>query len=348
MKTFQIKNRNGHWYEGQMIVNYNLLNVLRVLIIVALLAAVITFIYWLFQGICRLFDSLTPVFRWIGDNWWWLLLSLIGVLGLIWAWLKGLFRNLLHRRPKMNRPQRESKRNRGWLILLLLLLGSLLIMRNCGSEEKIDMPKQTTAEVYRKSFDNVIIGRAYLDGVQKEITDGWPVALVGLKFINDKSAKEYNFQGKTYDEAVDIVAEDWRPLVTEKLNPNIELSEQQMAVLTLAAMRMGKNGFPRSTFLKTVNAGKLDEAGKFLRLELANGEIRKTKDEPKQYFYMLQVLWDNELSFDELLDLPMFSYRAVPLQKMFDKQGNRLWSPEIKKVLEKGFAPTPRMALELN
>ena len=151
----------------------------------------------------------------------------------------------------------------------------------------------------------------------------------------------------TYDEAVKIVAEDWKPLVVENLNPAVELDEQQMAVIILTAMRMGKYGFVRSTFLKKINAGDLDAAADWLLLQKPDGAIRQTKDEPKQYFYMLRALWNKKLDIDELIDLPMFSYKAVPVQKMYDPNGGFVWNEEIRQILQKGSYATPREALEL-
>lgn len=349
MKTFELKSLNGKWYQGQLVIRYNLLNVLRVLILAALAAVALAILYWIVKGLIWCFVQLTPAFVWIGDNWWWLLLSLLGIVGLVWAWMYGLFRNLFKRRPKMNRPQHEGKRNLWpWLLLLALVLGIVLCWKSCsGDDKKSAAVENVQAAVYDKSFDKVIIARAYLDGVQKEVLSGCPRALVGFKFINDKPVSEYDFKGLTYDESVKIVAEDWKPLVVENLNPALELSEQQMAVITLTAMRMGKYGFVRSTFLKRVNEGNFAEATNWLLLQKADGEIRKTKDEPKQYFFMLRALWTQKIDIDELIDMPMFSYKAVPVQKMYDKNGGFVWNEEIGQILENGSFATPREALEL-
>ena len=344
MKTFELKSLNGKWYQGQLVIRYNLLNVLRVLILAALAAVALAILYWIVKGLIWCFVQLTPAFVWIGDNWWWLLLSLLGIVGLVWAWMYGLFRNLFKRRPKMNRPQHEGKRKLWpWLLLLALVLGIVLCWKSCSGDDKESAAVENVqAVVYDKSFDKVIIARAYLDGVQKEVLSGCPRALVGFKFINDKPVSEYDFKGLTYDESVKIVAEDWKPLVVENLNPALELSEQQMAVITLAAMRMGKYGFARSTFLQKVNEGNFAEAANWLLLQKADGKIRKTKDEPKQYFYVLRALWTGKIDIDELIDMPMFSYKAVPAQKMYDKNGGFVWNEEIGQILENGSFATPR------
>lgn len=345
MKTLEIKRLNGKWYQGEITLRYNLLTIFKVIFALLVVALACYLIYMLGKGIWWCFEQLNPVFTWVGANWWWLLLSLLGLSGLIWAWLKGLFK----RRPKTNRPQRNSKkRNWWWLLLpLLLLLGILFFWRGCEKEAIVEKdPKKQQEIVYEKSFDKVIIARAYLDGVQKEVSENCPRALVGFKFINDRAAKDYNFEGMTYDESVRIVANDWKPLVVNNLSSNVVLSEQQMVVVTLAAMRMGKNGFPRSTFLKKVNEGDFRAATKWLLLQKENGEIRKLGEEPTQYFYMLRVLWNEEIRVDELLDLPMFSYRALPVQKLYNNEGH-VWNHELKDRLYHGSFSTPRVALEL-
>ena len=227
MKTFELKSLNGKWYQGQLVIRYNLLNVLRVLILAALAAVALAILYWIVKGLIWCFVQLTPAFVWIGDNWWWLLLSLLGIVGLVWAWMYGLFRNLFKRRPKMNRPQHEGKRNLWpWLLLLALVLGIVLCWKSCsGDDKKSAAVENVQAAVYDKSFDKVIIARAYLDGVQKEVLSGCPRALVGFKFINDKPVSEYDFKGLTYDESVKIVAEDWKPLVVENLNGVVSANE---------------------------------------------------------------------------------------------------------------------------
>lgn len=346
MKTFQIKPFDGKWYQGEIRIQYNLLTVLKVLVLAAALALVAAIIYLLFQGACWLWDAiLMPMFSWIGDNWLWLLLSLLGIAALIWAWLKGLFRNLFRRGAQ----NQQSKKHSWWwlLIAVLALLLGLLCWRSCSGDEREKEAEETVYTVYDLSFDKVIIARAYLDGVQEKVNENCPRALVGFKFINDKSVKDYNFAGLTYEESVKIVSNDWKPLVVENLNPELQLSEQQMAVITLAAMRMGKYGFARSTFLQKVNEGNFAEATNWLLLQKANGEIRETRDEPKQYFFMLRALWENKISIEELLDMPMFSYKAIPVQTMYNKDGSFVWNEAIKEALKSGNFATPRTALGL-
>ena len=247
-------------------------------------------------------------------------------------------------------PQKPSKfwKNNwwpvGWIILVLLLI--LGWWKSCSSLEPKPEPTPV-ATVYETAFDKVVVARAYLDGVQSEVNGKCPRALVGFKFINGKPVKDFNFEGMTYDQAVKVVAEDWRPVVVDNLNPGVELNEQQMAVVTLTAMRMGKYGFARSTFLEKVNQGKLNEAGEWLLLQKPDGSVRKTGSEPKQYFYILRLLWNGELTINELLDYPMFSYKGLGMQIVEPADGEYRFTKEVEDLLLKGNYPTPREALEL-
>ena len=152
---------------------------------------------------------------------------------------------------------------------------------------------------------------------------------MGFKFINDRPVRDFDFEGMTYDQAVDVVARDWKPLVVGHLNPEVVLSKQQMAVVTLAAMRMGKAGFVRSTFLQKVNEGDLTGAGKWLLLQKADGSVYPTGNAPKQYFYVLQLLWYGDLAIGELLDFPMFSYKGIDVGSVYTIDGEYVYTPKI-------------------
>lgn len=248
-----------------------------------------------------------------------------------------------------NNPEPENHFERHLAIMLLIVLAVVWSWRSCQNRNEplpvvteIESPEET----YNRAFDDVVIARAYLDGVQTEVDAKCPRALVGFKFINDKPVKDYDFNGKTYEEAVKIVAEDWKPLVVGSLNEDVRLSEQQMAVVTLAAMRMGKNGFKRSTFLKKLNEGVAEDAGLWLLLQTPDGEIRKTGEEPLQYFYVLRLLWEHKIEIRELLDMPMFSYRNIKVKALYtDVQPE--YGKEEERLLAEGDFPTPREALGL-
>lgn len=248
-----------------------------------------------------------------------------------------------------NNPNPENHFARNLAVVLLIVLAVVWSWRSCQNRNEplpvvteIESPEET----YNRAFDDVVIARAYLDGVQTEVDAKCPRALVGFKFINDKPVKDYDFNGKTYEEAVKIVAEDWKPLVVGSLNEDVRLSEQQMAVVTLAAMRMGKNGFKRSTFLKKLNEGVAEDAGLWLLLQTPDGEIRETGEEPLQYFYVLRLLWEHKVEIRELLDMPMFSYRNIKVKALYtDVQPE--YGKEEERLLAEGDFPTPREALGL-
>lgn len=366
---FSVKTVDGRWWQGKLSVRYNLFTVLKMLLGLVIVPFILLFYIGkgLYRGLVWLAKRLKP-----------LGLAFAALVVAFWAWLRQAFK----RKPKVTteppfeaEPDDVSVQTQGrddtamwkelpnwdnvsvqtqgrddrwlwWLLLLSLLVAMVGTWRSCSSVEDdyyVDEPRI----VYDQAFDEVIVARAYLDGVQEKVSGSCPRALVGFKFINDKPVGEFNFEGMTYDQAVEVVARDWKPLVVDRLNPEIVLSKQQMAVVTLAAMRMGKNGFARSTFLQKVNEGDLNGAGEWLLLQKKDGSIYPTGDEPKQYFYILRLLWNSELSIRELLDFPMFSYKGININSVYTVDGDYIYTPEVESKLLRGNYPTPREALEL-
>lgn len=334
---FSVK-RRGAWWRGTLSVNYNFLTFLKILVFLVIIPFLALYYIGkeIWKSLCWIGRNILPVAIWL----YFLLL-------IFWTWLKGLFARKSKNKTLRPRPQTKNSKW-GWLLLLLILLiGGALIWRSCDSKKVQEEVPSLVEKTYDTSFDKVIIARAYLDGVQKKVTKNCPRALVGLKFINDKPIKDFNFEGMTYDQSVKVVAENWKPLVLENLSSSVYLTEQKMAVVTLVAMRMGKNGFIRSTFLKKLNEGDITSTTQWLLLQDADGNISKTGPEPKQYFYILRLLWTGDLDIDRLLDMPMFSYKGISTNVMYNDQGKHIWNEGISKRLEKGNFATPREALEL-
>ena len=340
MSIFSLKKANGHWWEGSLTINYNLRTIAMLLLCVVVIPFVVIYVVgkYLWKGMCWVAPFIWAGLCWVGAQ-----------ITRFWRWLCGLFK----REPKAETPTEEKpRRNWWWLVpVILAILAALLCLNKCDGDDKgsaVVIEQQEKAEqvvVYDNAFDKVVVARAYLDGVQEKVTKTCPRALVGFKFIDDKPVADYNFTGKTYEEALKVVADSWKPLVLD--NVTVKLTEDQMATVTLVAMRMGKYGFTRSTFLKKVNEGKFEEATDWLLLQDADGNIRKTGDEPKQYFYVLRMLWTGRLSYDELLDMPMFSYKGCDVNLMYDKNGKHEWHYAIDKQMNQGAYPTVRKALGL-
>ena len=254
---------------------------------------------------------------------------------------------------KINWRSEKTKANikKWWWILplVLLLILAALLFRSCGDENSVaPIEKQeieaVTVEEFDRAFDWVVIARAYLDGVQHGDTKA-ARALVGLKFIDGRPVSEKTFEGKTYDEAVKVIAEDWRELVASSLKGQ-KVTEQQLVVITLFAMRNGKFGYLQSDFLKAVQKGHLFGASDKMYLHKSNGNRRHLLEEGKQYLWMLKILWDGKIDVKSLIDMPMFSYKNIRANEMYDGD-QHLWIQSFRSRLNQGNNQTPRQALGL-
>ncbi len=335
---FEIHTEQGSWWKGSLVINYNLMLVAKLLMIVALLIGCGLVLYWLaIAG--------WSVLCWLASIWPWLL-GILAVILLMW-----MLASINWKKVKMPHVSANTQK---WiwrvLVAAVLLLLLILGIRSCVSDndEEVIVIEQSevetvTKERFNKAFDYVVTSRAYLDGVQGQ-GDKINRALVGLKYVDGKPVTPKDFTGKTYDEAIKVVAADWQELVVNSLNGQ-KLSDQQLVVITLFAMRNGKYGYLKSDFLAGVQQGEW-EATK-MAIHKSDGSKRVLGAEGRQYLWVLKNLADGNLKVEELLDFPMFSYKSILLIEMYDNSGTHMINSRLKDKLTQGEHKTPRQALEL-
>lgn len=336
---FEIHPVQGQWWKGSLVLNYNLALVVKLLVVLAVIAGILFLGYWLvmagWSALC-----------WLASQWKWIL----GLLALILViWIIASINWSKVKLPKWHISPNIQKWIWRVLAILALILLSLWGWKNCNGDNDdevvvVEQPATVTAERFDEAFDYVVTSRAYLDGVQEK-GDKINRALVGLKYVNGKAVTPQDFAGQTYEEAVRVIAADWRELVVGSLNGQ-KLNQQQLVTITLFAMRNGKYGYQESDFLKAVQAGEWDASK--MALHKSNGKKRELLTEAKQYLWVLKNLAEGNLTVEELLDMPMFSYKDIPLVMMYDGQGHHKFDSELKDKLLNGEHKTPRQALELN
>ena len=343
---------NGAWWKGTISVRYNFVTVAKLSGLLLLLIGIGFGLYWLgigvwellkltWSGICWLGAAIWAGICWFCSKWlWWLIAMAVALL--VWLLSKVNWQSLKlpERKPS------ENKHSWKWLwllLLLLLLLCNFWLAKSCSeAADKDALKSETVTETqFRDAFDWVVTTRAYLDGVQSGQTKA-EVALVGLKFVDGQPVTEMTFQGKTYEDAKEIIARDWRKLVTD--NVHVPLSKKQLVIVTLFAMRNGKYGFEKSDFLKSINEGNFDVEK--MALHKANGEKRELGTEGLQYLWVLKNLAVDNLTVEELLDYPMFSYKSVRLTEMYDSR-KPVFNDTLKARLKHGNFKTPRQALNI-
>ena len=328
-------------YRYDIIFRVNLKMIAKIILTLLVMALVAFIGYWLFQGVVWVGSAMWAGLCWLASQWMWLLGLLLLAL-LVWGLSKVNWKSI--KAPKV------SPKLLWVLAALLLLLLCFLAFRSCGDEDKKVQPEDVVVidndsePVFAESFDDVIITRAYLDGVQNA-DDELARALVGLKYVDGKPVKSSDFAGKTYEEAKKVVAKDWYGFVQETLD-GVKISKQRLVPFTSLAMRNGKYGFVKSDFLKAVKAGEPNAEEK-MALHKANGQKRELGVEAQQYLWILKNMWKGNITAEMLLDLPMFSYKNIPLSEMYNEKGEAQWNDTLLNKLRQHSGQTPREALGL-
>ena len=84
-----------------------------------------------------------------------------------------------------------------------------------------------------------------------------------------------------------------------------------------------------------------------MAIHKANGTKRQLGSEGLKYLWVLKSLGSGQITVEELLDYPMFSYKAINLTEMYDYQMKPVFNDALKYRLKKGENKTPRQALDI-
>jgi hypothetical protein len=338
MRFLNIKTFEGKWWKGRVTIkfHYDLLLFLMFLVALVAVAAIGFGLYWLAVGL--LWPALKFIWTgicWLAGYWVWILAALLLALA-VW----GL--------TKIKWPKRKELKVWPFLVLLVILLIGIFGLKRCSPDNRRVSPQESvvvTPESFNETFDWVVTTRAYLDGVQHSGSKA-NRALVGFKFVNGEPVTDKIFEGRTYEEAVKVVADDWRELIVESLGQT-KLSERQLVAVTLFAMRNGKYGFQQSDFLHELRRGNTKGIETKMALHKANGEKRPLGNEARQYLWVLMQIYNGNIDHKSLLDMPILSYKALPLSLIYDENGKPVFSEAAVFMMKNGIHDTPRIALEL-
>ena len=307
---------NGKWWKGEVVLGYNLRTLVLLLGAVLALAATGLLLWglWcllglLWDGLCWLLSALWVGICWLASKWLWLL-GAAALAALIWA----LSRIKWERKPHDHKEWKTPRWLWWALAALLLLLLAFLLFRSCGSDKDNDpTPIEAPEAIYEAAWDDVVVLRAYLDGVQDTTLNGrrW----VGIKNVGLRPVGDAKVAGTTYEASEEIVSEDWKTLIFQLVEKPESLSRDQMAGVILYAMRCGRYGFAKSDFLADINLGNMDKAKKDITLlHKANGAPRTNGQEAKQYLWVVKQVFCGNFTADQAVDLPMFSYKTLNVE----------------------------------
>lgn len=216
-----------------------------------------------------------------------------------------------------------------WFFALPLAIFCIVVL---GIKINITKGEKQTANIneigdliYLDSIVNdIVVGQCYLYGVQEEFDEIDSLAVLGFKYIDGVPSYQYTWDDTPYDEAKNIVRYEYLPIVLQ--NMKCELTSHQLAVTVLAEIRMGEKNFLNSAFFKKINQGDLESAGKLLQNE-------------DPVFNVLYLLWNEQITIEELKDCPILSYRYVNWTEEVEEQ--------IVKIKRSGDLQTPIEILQL-
>lgn len=268
---------------------------------------------------------------WKGIKWFFVLLWeackwLYTLLAAFILWLISLFK----RNPREPKPEEPRKPlNLKWLPWVLGLVAILLIIMFWPNPKKIEPQITPVNKIVEILPRQTAIGRAYLDGEKN---------LLGCKYILGRKAQKF-LEGKennltTFESVSDA---SWVAQVDELLKPEIKsrLSDNQIAVITLIAMRNGEYGFPVSKFLALVNEGNFEAAAEEIWIFDKNGKPRQLNEEGKLYTWCLWALWKEYITFDELWNAEHLGYKNLDVMELYsgNSRKERIFKPEFKDII---------------
>lgn len=280
----------------------------------------------LFTAIGWIFVQLWRGLKWLGIHLWKALRWLSLLLAAVFAWLIAKFRRPKAEKETIEQPKEKKPMSWKWLRWALPLAALFLIVWFWPNPKSIEPVLTSTNKVVSVMPRQTAIARAYLDQEAN---------LLGCKFIFNKKAQEY-LKGKennlsTFESVSDA---SWVADVDNLLNPEVKakLSDDQIAVITLVAMRNGRFGFEQSDFLKFVNQGEYQKAVDAIWLHNADGSKMKLQDEALRYTWCLWALGKGYVTFNELWEAPSWAYQNLNVKNLYFNR-ERIFKPEFKEIM---------------
>ncbi|MBQ7303959.1 MAG: hypothetical protein IJW75_03460 [Alphaproteobacteria bacterium] len=320
---FGFKNLGDGRVMVSLTINYYL--IIGIIVFTIALAAIGAILYGLGLGIVALVKLLWSVK-------WWVLGSLLAILV---AWLLS---KILKNIKSSNNP--NAKRNWGWfgaiLAIILAAILSIFLFKGCENE-KVEEPTKpevvvaeatlVTEERFGDPSDWIILD-AYL-------SEGFNVMYVDFqKFDSYGQVLTYKdriscFDGEAYHR-------DWG-----KLFPYFEgkaFSNEELAALKRYGLWCGLAGFEASPIWKKLQNGEAIVASDLAKVYTSSGEertYRKTtaEEHARKYAWMLMVVFDGNVTIEDIKSLPVMSYKSISLEEMYDAEGNYIFNEEIRAKL---------------
>ena len=320
---FGFKNLGDGRVMVSLTINYRL--IIGIMVITIALALGGAILYGLGLGIVALAKLIWSVK-------WWVFGSLLVALA-IWS-LSKILKNV----KSSDNP--NAKRNWGWfgaiLASILAVILSIFFFKGCENV-KMNEPTKPEAIVAETNF---VTEERFGDPSDWIILDAYLSEGFNVMYVDFQKFDSYG-QVLTYKDRIDCFDKEEYHKDWGKLFPYFEgknFNDEQLASLKRYGLWCGLAGFEASPLWRKLQNGEEIVASDLAKVYTSSGEERTYRkvsadEHARKYAWMLMVVFDGNISIEEIKSLPVMSYKSISLEEMYDADGNYIFNEDIRKKL---------------
>lgn len=210
----------------------------------------------------------------------------------------------------------------------------LSVAVSCGKAYYLTEDKAANSEMYDRCITKAVVAMGYLNGVQfsalHTVGDSY-ILYCGISALKDHWIQEDDWVLRSdVCDSMKVYFADIKPYFLEECC--LRLNESQMTALMVLCARIGAGNFARR--MRSLQS-EIETGDKIPAIETAEvmREFFSAKPEYntefRQYLWVIAQLFSGELTPLRLYGYPVMSYRYLKVKKLFKKNGQPRYRPEL-------------------